>query len=76
MHDYKSARRADGAARIRSEEPRLQLPLYMLALRELLGLEPVGGVYRALGLGGATRGLLRRRAHEDALPDGLYANDV
>jgi hypothetical protein len=37
---------------------RLQLPLYMLALRDRLGLEPVGGVYRGIKKN-ATRGLLR-----------------
>ena len=44
---------------------RLQLPLYMLALRDRLGLEPVGGVYRGIKKG-ATRGLLR-----DAERDGV-----
>jgi hypothetical protein len=74
IHDYKSGTTANSAARIRSEG-RLQLPLYLLAVRELLGIEPVGGLFRALGLGGATRGLLDS-SHEDALPEGLYANDV
>ena len=30
------------------EELRLQIPLYMLVLRDLVGIEPLGGVYRAL----------------------------
>jgi hypothetical protein len=74
VHDYKSGTTAHSAARIR-DEGRLQLPLYLLALRELLGLEPVGGLFRAVGQGGLTRGLLDG-SQEDALPPDLYPNDV
>jgi RecB family exonuclease len=56
IHDYKSTN-AESAAEVRRNR-RLQLPLYMLALRDRLGLEPVGGVYRGIKKG-ATRGLLR-----------------
>jgi RecB family exonuclease len=56
IHDYKSTN-AESAAEVRKNQ-RLQLPLYMLALRDRLGLEPVGGVYRGIRKG-ATRGLLR-----------------
>ena len=48
MHDYKAGVTANSAVRI-LEDGRLQIPLYLLALRELLGLEPVGGLFRALG---------------------------
>ena len=74
IHDYKAGVTANSAVRI-LEDGRLQIPLYLLALRELLGLEPVGGLFRALARGGMTRGLLDG-AHEDAHPPGLYANDV
>jgi RecB family exonuclease len=63
IHDYKSTG-AESAAEVRKNH-RLQLPLYMLALRDRLGLEPVGGVYRGIKKG-ATRGLLR-----DAERDGV-----
>jgi ATP-dependent helicase/DNAse subunit B len=56
IHDYKSTN-AESAADVRRNR-RLQLPLYMLALRDRLGLEPVGGVYRGIKKN-ATRGLLR-----------------
>src|SRR6185437_11406086 len=39
-------------------EGRLQIPLYILALRDLLGIEPVGGMYRALAGKRAARGLV------------------
>jgi ATP-dependent helicase/DNAse subunit B len=74
IHDYKSGTTASSAAAIRRDE-RLQLPLYLLAVRELLGIEPVGGLFRALGLGGATRGLVDA-SQDDALPPGLYSTDV
>jgi ATP-dependent helicase/DNAse subunit B len=65
IQDYKYSTRADGADSI-DKEQRLQLPLYLLALQELLGLEPVGGVYRALRGGGVARGILREADREDA----------
>ena len=40
-------------------ELRLQIPLYMLVLRDLVGLEPLGGVYRPLAGERKARGLLR-----------------
>ena len=45
--DYKSGKGAQSAAQIETER-KLQLPLYILAARELLGVEPVAGLYRAL----------------------------
>jgi RecB family exonuclease len=55
--DYKSGA-ASSAAEIR-ERDLLQLPLYMLVLRDQLGLEPVGGIYVPVGGGRRARGMLR-----------------
>ena len=65
--DYKSGRTAHSASRIESEL-HLQIPLYMLVLRDLVGIEPLGGVYRALAGAGQVRGLLRAEAREDGVP--------
>jgi RecB family exonuclease len=73
VQDYKSGKTAHSARRIESEL-RLQIPLYMLVLRDLVGIEPLGGVYRALGGKRETRGLLRAEAREDGVP-GYHAND-
>ena len=54
--DYKSGA-APSATQIH-DEARLQIPLYLLVLRDRLGLEPMGGVYMPLGGG--------RRAARDA----------
>jgi ATP-dependent helicase/DNAse subunit B len=67
--DYKSGKGAKSAAKIESEK-RLQLPLYILVLRDLLGIEPVAGLYRALGGERAVRGM----AVKDELP-GVVRND-
>jgi len=45
----------------------------MLVLRDLVGIEPLGGVYRALGGSRQSRGLLSAEAAED-LP-GYARND-
>jgi ATP-dependent helicase/DNAse subunit B len=55
--DYKSGA-ASSASQIR-ERDLLQIPLYMLVLRDQLGLEPVGGVYVPVGGGRRPRGMLR-----------------
>jgi ATP-dependent helicase/DNAse subunit B len=48
--DYKSGKSADAyKAASWERENRFQAALYMLAVRELLGLEPAGGVYVPLG---------------------------
>jgi hypothetical protein len=57
VHDYKLGR-AHGARDIDSEW-RLQLPLYILALRDLVGIEPLGGLYRGLTGTREARGLVR-----------------
>jgi PD-(D/E)XK nuclease superfamily len=73
VQDYKSGRTAHSAAKIESEL-RLQIPLYLLVLRDLIGIEPIGGLYRALGADRQARGLLRAEAREDGVP-GLYERD-
>ena len=71
--DYKSGRSAHTAAEI-ERELHLQIPLYMLVLRDLVGIEPLGGIYRALAGEGRARGLLRAEAQDDGLP-GFQRND-
>jgi hypothetical protein len=68
--DYKSGKGAHSAAEI-ERELRLQIPLYMLVLRDLVGLEPMGGLYRPLAGDRKMRGLLRA---DDAVP-GFAKND-
>ncbi len=72
VQDYKSGKGSFSARQI-DEERRLQVPLYMLVLRDLAGIEPLGGVYRALSGARAARGMLRAEAR-DELP-GFKAND-
>jgi ATP-dependent helicase/DNAse subunit B len=59
VQDYKSGKHAHSAAEI-EKELRLQIPLYMLVLRDLVGIEPLGGVYRPLAGERRARGLLRK----------------
>ncbi|RDI73772.1 PD-(D/E)XK nuclease superfamily [Gaiella occulta] len=68
--DYKSGA-APTATQIH-DEARLQIPLYMLVLRDQLGLEPMGGVYMPVGGGRRARGMLR--AADDQVP-GFVAGD-
>jgi ATP-dependent helicase/DNAse subunit B len=58
VQDYKSGKHAHSAADI-ERELRLQVPLYMLVLRDLVGLEPLGGLYRPLAGTRRARGLVR-----------------
>jgi ATP-dependent helicase/DNAse subunit B len=67
VQDYKSGKTAYSAAKIESEL-KLQIPLYMLVLRDLVGIEPLGGLYRALAGDRQARGLLRASAKDDVLP--------
>jgi PD-(D/E)XK nuclease superfamily len=64
VQDYKSGKGAHSARDI-DRELRLQIPLYILALRDLVGVEPLGGVYRALAGRRLKRGMLRESARED-----------
>ncbi len=65
--DYKSGAKAHSAAEI-ERELRLQIPLYMLVLRDLVGVEPLGGLYRPLAGDRKARGLLRASARADGVP--------
>jgi RecB family exonuclease len=62
VQDYKSGE-AFSARRIESER-RLQMPLYILALRDLVGLEPLGGIYRSLTGEREARGMARLDVRE------------
>jgi ATP-dependent helicase/DNAse subunit B len=73
VQDYKSGKTGHSAAQIESER-RLQIPLYMLVLRDLVGIEPLGGLYRPLAGERKPRGLLRDDARDDGVP-GLVKND-
>jgi hypothetical protein len=64
VQDYKSGKGAHSARDI-DRDVRLQIPLYVLALRDLVGLEPLGGIYRALSGKRVTRGMLRESARDD-----------
>ena len=72
VQDYKSGKTAHSAVEI-DREARLQIPLYMLVMRDLVGIEPLGGVYRALSGKRLKRGMLRASA-KDELP-GFATND-
>lgn len=71
VQDYKSGA-AHSARRIESDG-RLQIPLYVLALRDLVGMEPLGGLYRSLSGEREARGMLRREVGDDV--PGLAAQD-
>jgi ATP-dependent helicase/DNAse subunit B len=64
VQDYKSGKTAHSAAKIESEL-RLQIPLYMLVLRDMVGIEPLGGLYRALAGERRARGMLRVEAESE-----------
>jgi hypothetical protein len=77
VQDYKMASKVTPCAAFEAEG-KLQLPLYLIALRQLWGIEPLGGVYQPLR---ATRdprprGLVREDAREGLLADlPLLDND-
>src|SRR5206468_5615366 len=73
VQDYKSGTTAHSAVQIESEL-RLQIPLYMLVLRDLVGMEPLGGVYRPLAGTRKARGMLHDDARDDGVP-GFVKND-
>jgi ATP-dependent helicase/DNAse subunit B len=72
VQDYKSGKTAHSARQIESEL-RLQIPLYMLVLRDLVGLEPLGGLYRPLAGARKPRGLVRG-SEAETLP-GYVSHD-
>ena len=73
VQDYKAGKHAP-SAREMEKELRLQIPLYMLVLRDLVGIEPLGGLYRPLAGGRRPRGLLRADAKGEVLA-GYSKND-
>ena len=73
VQDYKSGKHAHSAREIESEL-RLQIPLYMLVLRDLVGLEPLGGLYRPLAGSPQARAASCARAEAETLP-GYVKND-
>jgi hypothetical protein len=73
VQDYKAGKTAHSARQI-EKELRLQIPLYMLVLRDLVGIEPLGGVYRPLAGDRKPRGLLRADGAEGTL-EGYAKND-
>jgi ATP-dependent helicase/DNAse subunit B len=73
VQDYKAGKRGHSAAQIEQEQ-KLQIPLYMLVLRDLVGIEPLGGLYRPLSGERKARGLLRAEAQDDGIP-GFVKND-
>jgi RecB family exonuclease len=58
VQDYKSGKRGHSAKDIAAEE-RLQIPLYMLVARDVIGVEPIGGAYRPLAGERKARGMVR-----------------
>jgi ATP-dependent helicase/DNAse subunit B len=67
VQDYKAGKHAHSASQM-EQEKRLQIPLYMLVLRDLVGIEPLGGLYRPLAGERKARGLLRAEARDDGVP--------
>jgi ATP-dependent helicase/DNAse subunit B len=67
VRDYKGRRVSAGARW--AEDRRLQVALYALAVRELLGLEPVGALYQPVG----ARDVRARGIVRDDVP-GAYVN--
>ena len=76
MQDYKSSSKVEGGKGM-LDRGKLQLQLYMLAVRELWGLELAGGVYRPLGGTGnrQPKGLLRKELVDDLEPLDPRPND-
>ncbi|HEX8054877.1 MAG TPA: PD-(D/E)XK nuclease family protein [Thermoleophilaceae bacterium] len=74
VRDYKGGSKVEGVAKW-GERNRLQVALYMLAVREVLGLRPAGGVYQPLkGRDRRPRGVLLKGL-EDELGTGYVGND-
>ena len=76
IRDYKTGATVASRKEI-AERKRLQLPLYMLAVRELWGLEPIGGAYHPLGkqYEAMPRGLLRGPAEAWPLRERFRRTD-
>ncbi|MBA2546393.1 MAG: PD-(D/E)XK nuclease family protein [Solirubrobacterales bacterium] len=76
VQDYKSSTKVDGGKGM-LDRGKLQLQLYLLAVRELWDRELAGGVYRPLGGTGdrKPKGLLRKELSEDLGPLDPRPND-
>src|SRR4051794_1715146 len=74
VRDYKTGRTTFPVAKW-EDKNRLQVALYMLAVRELMELEPVAGLYVSLGNGEKPRGLVREDA-VDELGRAVARNDA
>ncbi len=74
VRDYKAGSRAEGVDTWEGAA-RLQVPLYMLAASDLLGLEPAGGLYVPLSGGGRPRGVVCA-ADAEAIGGDLRGSDV
>lgn len=73
LRDYKTSGKVPGATGM-AKEGKLQLQLYMLAARDRLGLDPVGGLYQPLGAYGDKRPrgiVLRSECDEPGVLHGL-----
>jgi RecB family exonuclease len=64
VRDYKGGTRVAGASGWEAADE-LQVALYMLAVRDLLDLEPAGGLYVSLAGRGSSRGVVLEDAAED-----------
>jgi len=76
IQDYKSGGKVDGGERM-LERGKLQIQLYMLAAREVWGLDLAGGLYRPLGGTSDRRpkGLLRKELRDELAPVDPRPND-
>jgi ATP-dependent helicase/DNAse subunit B len=78
VRDYKSGKKTWPIARW-AEDRRLQVALYMIAVRDLLGLDPVGGFYVPLGAHkgreAVPRGVVESGWDDSVLPE-RFDNDV
>jgi ATP-dependent helicase/DNAse subunit B len=76
VQDYKVGSKVDGGKGM-LERGKLQLQLYLLAAREIWGLNLAGGLYRPLGATSqrAPKGLLRQELAEDLAPLGPRQRD-
>ena len=70
VYDYKGS--SAHGARTWLDEGRLQVGIYMLAVRELLGLDPIGGLYQPLAGRQRARGAVR---DDGELADGAVRTD-
>ena len=78
LHDYKMARAVTAAAKL-EKEGKLQLQLYLIALRELWGLQPAAGLYQPLRATRDSRARgLARASDRDGVLEGwsLVGTDV